>query len=564
MASIKSLLSPLLATCVLQTVFVDASAQLRRGPPYGHPPPGGYDDTVVHLDYATYKGRALSNGINQWLGIPFASPPVGDLRFQAPQDPQKEYGVKDADEFGPLCLPSPGNVTDYTLQSEDCLFLNVYAPKGGQNLPVYFFIQGGGFATNSNANYNGSGIIEAGDKQIVVVNFNYRVGPYGFLAGDEVLKYGSINNGLKDQRKALEWVHKYISRFGGDPNHVTIGGDSAGAQSVNLQVTAYGGRDDSLFHASAAESQSFPGIRSVEESQYNYDNLVIRTGCADSIDTLACLRLLSVEELQTHNILTPFPNAMNAPLYPYGPVLDNDFIKEYTYHAYANGNYVKVPSIGGDVTNEGTVFVPRNATSIGEANTFIRDQWPTISPALLRVWNSFYPVESYPKLGNETAKSEQGDYYHALATGYGEMRYTCPGINISQVQAEQNVPTWNYRWNVEDPDAVNSGIGVPHTVEVNAIWGADNVNGAAPASYYEGQENEKIASTIQHYWASFIRAYDPNKYRLDGSPEWEPWTANEGYRRILMETDGAKMEDVPEDQKGRCLWYASIGPSLAQ
>lgn len=73
-----------------------------------------------------------------------------------------------------------------------------------------------------------------------------------------------------------------------------------------------------------------------------------------------------------------------------------------------------------------------------------------------------------------------------------------------------------------------------------------------------------IASTIQHYWASFIRAYDPNKYRLEGSPEWEPWTASDSYRRILMETDGAKMENVPEDQKERCLWYASIGPSLAQ
>lgn len=297
-----------------------------------------------------------------------------------------------------------------------------------------------------------------------MVNFNYRVGPYGFLASNEVIKDGSINNGLKDQRKALEWVNKYIEYFGGDPDHVTIGGDSAGAQSVDLQVTAYGGRDDHLFHASAAESQSFPGLRTVKGSQYNYDNLVIRSGCADSVDTLVCLRGLSAEELQAYNTLTPFPNAMSAPLYPYGPVLDYDFIQEYTYDAYVNGHYVKVPAIGGDVTNEGTVFVPRGTNSIGEADTFIRNQWPLVSPAQLRIWNSFYPVESYPKLGDADAQLDQGDYYNVLATGYGEMRYICPGINISQVQAEQNVPTWNYRWNVKDPEATDEGECLaPHT-----------------------------------------------------------------------------------------------------
>ncbi len=149
--------------------------------------------------------------------------------------------------------------------SEDCLFIDVYAPTNAtitSNLPVYFFIQGGGFNFNSNANYDGSGLVNASEHGIVVVTFNYRVGPYGFLASQEVRDSASasLNNGLKDQRKALEWVHKYISHFGGNPKHIVLGGDSAGAASIAYHLTAYGGRDDNLFVGAAAESVSFAPI----------------------------------------------------------------------------------------------------------------------------------------------------------------------------------------------------------------------------------------------------------------------------------------------------------------
>jgi len=114
-------------------------------------------------------------------------------------------------QHGLICLATGANATD-PRTSEDCLFLDVYAPTNASNLPVFFFIQGGGFNQNSNSNYNGSQLIEASGFNIVIVNFNYRVGPYGFLASEEVLAGGSINNGLKDQRKALEWVQRYISK----------------------------------------------------------------------------------------------------------------------------------------------------------------------------------------------------------------------------------------------------------------------------------------------------------------------------------------------------------------
>ena len=256
---------------------------------------------------------------------------------------------------------------------------------------------------------------------------------WGFLASEEVLADGSVNNGLKDQRKALEWVQQYISLFGGDPGHVTMGGDSAGAQSVDLHVTAYGGRDDGLFHATAAESQSFSGLRTVAQNQFAYDNLVIRTNCASAEDTLACLRNPSAKELQKQNINTPFPGAQNPPLYMYGPTLDYDFISDYTYRAYAEGKFVKVPAIGGDDTNEGTIFTPMDAANISDSDTFIKDQFPAISLSQLRVWNELYPVKGTPEF------PDAGRYWREVSKGYGVRKTptavlqtpTCPTVLIT-------------------------------------------------------------------------------------------------------------------------------------
>jgi carboxylesterase type B len=182
------------------------------------------------------------------------------------------------------------------------------------------------------------------------------VGPYGFLASQEVLADGSVNNGLKDQRMALHWVQDNICRFGGDSGHVTMGGDSAGAQSVDLQVTAYGGRNDGLFHATAAESQSFSSLRTVEQNQFAYDNFTEQTGCADAADTLACLRKLTATQIQNESFNVPFPGAEDPPLYMYGPTLDFDFISDFTYRAYAEGKFVKTPVSRSQIKDHNTYF----------------------------------------------------------------------------------------------------------------------------------------------------------------------------------------------------------------
>lgn len=408
----------------------------------------------------------------------------------------------------------------------------------------------------SNANYNGTGIITASEFNVVVISINYRVGPYGFLAGEEVTGIGgTTNNGLRDQRKALQWTQKYISQFGGDPKHVVLAGDSAGAQSVTLQVTAFGGRDDGLFHATAAESQSFSALRTISESQFAYDNLVIRTGCTGSNDTLSCLRNLSAASIQAVNVNTPFPGAQQPPLYMYGPVLDYDFITDYTLSAYSRGQFIKVPAIYGDDTNEGPTFAPRSTSSYAQGNTFLQNNFPSFTLQQLQQIPKFYPVEGTPSFPNS------GRFWRQIGNAYGELRYTCPGVFVSQQLADRKVPSWNYRWNVIDPEDNAEGLGVTHTVEIHAIWGPENTRNQSPASYRLGGVNAPIVPVVQGYWTSFIRSFNPNQYKKEGTPTWEEWGEQ---RRLMFQTNRTRMEEVSEEQKRRCEYLLSLGVDLKQ
>jgi carboxylesterase type B len=419
---------------------------------------------------------------------------------------------------------------------------------------VYFFIQGGGFNSLSNPNFNGKGIIKASGYNIVVVTFNYRVGPYGFITdGDKI----TPNNGLLDQRKALEWVHNYISFFGGNPGHVVLGGDSAGAASISLQMAAYGGAATNLFHAAAAESISFATVLTVEESQYQYDNFAIAAGCAGP-NSLACLRSKTAAELQAANTGSTYPGAPAPPIYPWNPVIDGDLIQNLTYEAFADGKFVKIPLIVGDDTNEGTTFTPRSTSTIGASDAFLKSQFPYLTLEQLGRINALYPNPQ-----NASCPST-GCYWRQVSDAYGDMRYTCPGLFISSAMSKFGMPkSYNYRYNVEDPDQVAQGLGVPHTVEINAIWGPENVPGA-PASYFPNATNAAVVPVIQAYWTSFIRSFDPNKYRYPGSAYWEVWSP-QIQDRLLFETGGkTTMEFVDQNTRTKCGYFSSIGVAIRQ
>lgn len=146
---------------------------------------------------------------------------------------------------------------------------------------------------------------------------------------------------------------------------------------------------------------------------------------------------------------------------------------------------------------------------------------------------------------------DAGVYWQSTSNAYGEMRYICPGINLSSVFSDRGVKSWNYHDAVEDPDAMQSGAGVSHTVEVNATWGPEYVSKQAPPSYTT--INAPIIPVMQGYWTSFIRSFDPNKHHFPGSPEWKTWKqSDDGYNRLLIKTGETRMEMVPQDQRKRC------------
>lgn len=474
-------------------------------------------------------------------------------------------------QHGPICLGTRQRVINQPIPStysEDCLFLDLYAPSNAtenSTLPVYIFIQGGGFNSNANANMNGTSLVKASGGNIIVITFNYRVSLYGFLASAEIHKGGNLNCGLLDQRKALQWVQKYVSKFGGDPNHVVMGGASAGGGSVALQVAAYGGRNDNFFHATAAESQSFGAVRSVSESQYQYNQLVNRTECTSKDsqhdDTLACLRGLSTAALQTQNIGTPFPGADENPLFPYNPVVDHDFLQDLTFALFETGRFHNVPAIYGDVSDEGTIFVPKNTRTLKDSNSFMRAQFPTVNKSQLATIQKLFPTSDYGHADSA------GDYWQSTSAAYGELRYVCPGAYLGNQYHAHNSSSivYNYHYNVTTPINTANGIGVPHVAELIAIWDPPSL----PASYRSGAVNANVIPLLQAYWTSFIRFYDPNVARLPGSPRWEQWGGKESQRRIRFQggshaTTDTVMETVPSGQKTRCGKLIPMGISLKQ
>lgn len=214
----------------------------------------------------TYQGRYLDKW-NQdlFLGIPYAQPPLGDLRFRWPQSINTSFeGVRDASSYGYSCQQYH---TAFNI-SEDCLNLNVIRPTGNYtNLPVLVWIFGGGLYTGSTADpqYNLSGIVKVSqdmNQPVIAVSMNYRLGMWGFLQTPGLVAEGSSNAGLADQRLAMQWIQENIAAFGGDPTRVVLWGESAGAQSIAYHLFSHDGRNDGLYHGAILESGGPTGAKS--------------------------------------------------------------------------------------------------------------------------------------------------------------------------------------------------------------------------------------------------------------------------------------------------------------
>ncbi|KAG1856414.1 Alpha/Beta hydrolase protein [Suillus subluteus] len=343
---------------------------------------------IVNLGYAQYQGSVdTATNITSFLGIRYAAPPVGDLRWAAPQPPLTVSGVQQATTQPNECNQavignSPTNPFESTSlrkraisQSEDCLFLNVYTPgsevvatpAGG--LPVVVWIHGGGYTEGAISEFNGADLIIESSYGVITVLLQYRLGLFGFLPGETVKEGGALNAGLLDQNYALQWVQTYISSFGGDPTKVTIWGESAGAGSVIQHIVAHGGNTQPPLFRTAMTSST------ASRPQYNYNDripemlyseVVNGTNCTSSSDTLSCLRAADVNTLQTLNYNINVNDFFG--MFAFVPVVDGTFILERPTVTIRKGRL-----------NGGVTFVNQSMTL--DVADYVKTLFPNFGPA---------------------------------------------------------------------------------------------------------------------------------------------------------------------------------------
>ena len=305
---------------------------------------------MVRTDRGLIQGKP-AEGIDQWLGVPYAAPPVGALRWAAPQPAPRWPGIRQATSYGGRCAQlASGNGP--RVDNEDCLYLNVYAPPGADRggrwdhgLPVLFMIHGGGLTTGAGDQHDGSLIVNT--DHIIVVSINYRLGPFGFLTvpglGSSPLT-ASGNYGLLDQEAALRWVQRNIAAFGGDPRQVTIDGESAGGWSVCALMTSPLARG--LFRGAIMQSGSC-ATQTRATAEANSLAFAKQAGCPDAATAAACLRALPEQTLLN-------ASASYQPLFTSG----GPELPVPAAQAVASGRYNRVPLLIGTNHNEGRTFSP--------------------------------------------------------------------------------------------------------------------------------------------------------------------------------------------------------------
>ncbi|KAI3333114.1 carboxylesterase [Ustulina deusta] len=522
----------------------------------------------ANLGYAVYRGTLVGGDVAQYLGIQYARAPVGDLRFRRPVKPEVRRSGREvrADAFGPVCLGISQPYPD-AQHDEDCLYANVWAPADAtveSRLPVWLFIQGGGYTLNSNANWNGTEVVRRSGRGIVFVNFGYRVGLWGFLAGERVRADGDLNAGLLDQRFMMRWVRRHIAQFGGDPGHVVIHGGSAGAGSVALHLVADGGdatdpvSGETLFAGAVGESVFFPAQPFVDELEWQFNLTLQRTGCGDGdAEAMACLRSKSTEVLQAANIPAPFPGgpAMPTPLFFWTPCVDGDLVRDLPYLLFEKGHFVDVPVIMGSTTDEGTVFAV-DASTRDDMTTFLQSNYPLLSQS-----KTSAILDRYPQMGS---LPNHNAWFPSTAMAYGETTFTCPGAHIlnSYVRHLNSSRAWGYRYDVHDAEQIAAGLGVPHVFSSWAIFGPDSQpgSGGGPQSYYT--YNAGVVPIMMDYWISFVRTLDPSRMRYADAPRWQSW-GHVG-RRLLVQTGNVSTEMVSDGEEQRCAFWKTLAPVMRQ
>lgn len=468
----------------------------------GHSP----SDPVVHTKAGWIHGKAGQSG-NAFLGVPYAAPPTGALRWRPPQPVHAWHGVRDATQFAPSCPQStaPSNVTLPPGQiSEDCLYLNVYTPssEGTSHArhPVIVWIHGGGLQTDGARNYDASKLAADG---VVVVTINYRLGELGFLEHPALAsrRGGATGNyGLMDQQAALRWVQRNIRQFGGDPKNVTIAGESAGGLSVLAQLVSPSARG--LFQRAIVQSGAFAlNQQSEADAEAAGEAFATNAGCPDQ--TAKCLRSLPVGTIVAKSPLFTIPGAVDGKVLP-----------EAIGAAIAAGRYTHVPILDGFNHNEEAIFLAGGAqvsqgTFVPAPNQITPANYQSTIASVLGVSNdraaavaSEYPLAAYPSAND------------AFTTLVADANFACPALELDS-QTSDSSPTFAYQFNDDDaPQAyVPAGI-VPavatHGSELPYLFDLPN----APFSTALNNDQTSLAVDMRQAWANFAATGNPSSQSL--------------------------------------------------
>ncbi|TBU25305.1 alpha/beta-hydrolase [Dichomitus squalens] len=502
------------------------------------------DPLVIHTPSGTFRGVATANGTEQWLGIPFAQPPIGSLRFKAPVPLiNRSTSIQDASTFGNACPQVPSTSLG-AAQSEDCLFLNVFRPNNvstSEKIPVLFWIHGGAFMQGaaSDPEYNPTFIIQrsvATGKPIIFVSTNYRLNTFGFLASRHVPP-SDLNVGLQDQTAALEFVQHNIAAFGGDPEKVTIWGQSAGAGSVEAHVLFQSSTKlfrAAMFDSSTGPFKTAPPPSTYDESGKPYERLVNLTGCPSGPQSFACLRSLPFETLQNFTVAMT-NEVLNQQLWQptVGPA--GSFVSERPSQRIASGNFLHVPILAGTNLNEGTTFsqsvrnlsVPSSEED-ATFDTFIQELLidpSTVTQDVYDTINTLYPAND-SSLG---APFNTGDsLYDRAEAWYSDNMFLSPRRLLFNKAASLQ-PLFGYFF-AEFIPGQDPSLGVFHASELILLFGQ-----------FPAVEQE-FATQMVDFYVNFVNDLNP------GAP-WPQFTqTNKAVLQLMRDNITAILDDFLIDK----------------
>lgn len=487
---------------------------------------------VVNLDYARVEGVLNETlGLKYFYGIRYAAPPTGNLRWQAPEpiedsDLYKPHQLLDASVAGPICYQGVPwstslNVTasQFTGQSEDCLLLDIWAPANPKNkkLPVTVYIHGGGYTLGSAQ--SGQVPTQYSDGNIIFVSIQYRLGAFGFLSNSNIQEDGSANTGLLDQRLAIEWTQRHISKFGGDPAKITIWGGSAGGGSVMNQLILYGGQNPAPFRGAIPEFPWFQPYHNMSILDAQYNQLLEASGCT----SLACLRGLSSIDLAIANQKT-FAYGFLQGLYAfgdfyYGPAVDGEIVQDLPSNEFKKGHFSKVAMLVDRDGYEGVVFTSQTITSLSQVTPDLQTLFPYAGPSFFTRLYELYPasdftgsyfdlpffqnyIQSNPNLANDTG-------YWQRAAIFGDFIIECPTSYMASALTDAGLPAYKL-----------------------AFYAGTQLHGATGAFVFStdsASPNATIAGYMKDWFLSFIIDLDVNTRSfsgLKGKPRWPTFGAS--------------------------------------